>query len=100
MSANSPKESTIEAINISVSPTNKCEKKKKKKKKKKTCNHDECRKKLRLTDLPCRCSLRFCNLHRLPETHSCSFNFNNETDIAFMKRVGLGGGEVCKMEVI
>ena len=98
MSHNSPKESPIVSNNTKVSPTQKC--KKKAKKVKKTCNLQDCRKKLRLSDLPCRCTMRFCALHRLPETHFCSYNFNNETDIAFMKRVGLGGVSICKMEII
>ena len=100
MSHNSPKESHIEPNNTKVSPTQKCKKVKKAKKTKKRCSLQDCRKKLRLSDLPCRCTMRFCTIHRLPETHFCSYNFNNETDIAFMKRVGLGGGEICKMEII
>ena len=73
---------------------------KKKKKKIKRCALKECRKKLFLTDTPCRCKQIYCSLHRLPEMHTCSYNFKNETEASFMKRVGLGGGKVLKLEVI
>jgi len=69
-------------------------------KKKKRCNHPNCKKKLKLTDMPCRCQKCFCAKHRLPEQHDCSFNFKKEGAEEFMKRVGLGGGEYAKLEVI
>ena len=28
----------------------------------------------------CRCNYIFCNLHRLPECHNCSFDFNFDKD--------------------
>ena len=34
-----------------------------------------CRKKLKLTDLECRCAARFCAQHRAPEEHACTFDF-------------------------
>jgi predicted nucleic acid binding AN1-type Zn finger protein len=72
----------------------------KKKKVVKRCSFETCKRKLKLTDMGCRCKNRYCQQHRLPESHFCEFNFKNETAEAFMKRVGLGGGEPCKMEVI
>ena len=48
----------------------KCEKKCKKKR----CSHNGCRKKLKLTDMSCRCHKRYCAKHRLPESHICSWN--------------------------
>lgn len=33
-----------------------------------------CRKKLTLTDMECRCKVRFCASHRMPEEHSCTFD--------------------------
>ena len=47
-------------------------------KKKIICNHKECKKKLKLVDITmgvCRCNQIYCNMHRLPENHDCSFNF-------------------------
>jgi len=75
-------------------------KKPKKKTKCKRCSFETCKRKLKLTDMVCRCQKRYCSLHRLPEKHCCEFNFKNETEEAFMERVGLGGGVPCKMEVI
>jgi hypothetical protein len=41
------------------------------------CSHNQCNKKLLLSDLSCRCELRFCSLHRQPELHQCSFNYKS-----------------------
>jgi len=50
-------------------------KKKKRGEKKKTrCSHQECRRKLKLTDMECRCHKRYCSQHRLPESHICSWD--------------------------
>lgn len=38
----------------------------------KRCDHEQCRKKLTLTDIECKCGKRFCMNHRLPFDHSCS----------------------------
>jgi len=73
---------------------------KSKKTKKPRCNHPECKKKLKLTDMPCRCKLSFCSKHRLPEQHKCPYNFKNENKEDFIKRAGLGGGQYTKIEVI
>ena len=45
------------------------------KKKSKRCGHAECRRKLMLTDMPCKCGIIFCTMHRLSEQHECSFNY-------------------------
>jgi predicted nucleic acid binding AN1-type Zn finger protein len=29
---------------------------------------------LQLADMACRCGLRHCSAHRLPETHGCTFD--------------------------
>jgi predicted nucleic acid binding AN1-type Zn finger protein len=42
---------------------------------KKCCSAEGCKKRLTLTDTVCRCGVRFCGLHRLPETHACSFDY-------------------------
>lgn len=34
-----------------------------------------CRKKLALTDMACRCGIRHCQSHRLPEDHACPHDF-------------------------
>lgn len=38
-----------------------------------TCSH-----KLQLADTTCRCSLRYCAAHRLPETHNCTFDHKED----------------------
>lgn len=44
----------------------------------KRCSKDECKRKLPLTAFACRCSLYYCDEHRMPEDHSCSYNFYEE----------------------
>ena len=39
------------------------------------CNLEECKKKLQLTDFKCKCNNTYCSKHRLPETHSCSYDY-------------------------
>ena len=42
---------------------------------KKFCSREGCKKKLKLTDIECRCGLKFCSLHRYAEKHECTFNW-------------------------
>lgn len=38
-----------------------------------------CKKKLMLSDITCgKCKNRYCGLHRLPEDHSCCYDFKEE----------------------
>jgi len=39
------------------------------------CSQVDCKKKLLLTDILCRCEKRFCLWHRQPETHACTYDF-------------------------
>ena len=39
------------------------------------CSHNECKKKLLLSDIQCKCNERFCITHRMPESHNCSFDY-------------------------
>lgn len=39
------------------------------------CYHTECLKRLKLTDLKCKCGNHYCLIHRLPENHKCTFDF-------------------------
>ena len=34
-----------------------------------------CQKKTGLTGIVCRCGITFCSLHRYPEAHQCSINY-------------------------
>jgi hypothetical protein len=39
------------------------------------CNYFNCNRRLKLTDVECRCKNIYCAIHRLPEEHKCLFNF-------------------------
>jgi len=39
------------------------------------CAHDDCKKKLALTDFACRCEARFCAAHRFPQDHACAYDY-------------------------
>ena len=39
------------------------------------CSVKSCNKKLKLTDMECKCGHIYCQIHRLPETHNCEYNF-------------------------
>ena len=41
------------------------------------CCMSECNKKLKLSDMMCRCKKRYCLKHRLPEDHNCSVDYKN-----------------------
>ena len=43
--------------------------------KKNRCFHSDCKKKLSLCDITCKCKERFCSQHRLPEDHACTYDF-------------------------
>ena len=51
------------------------EKKSSKKKKKNRCQFEGCNKKLTITSFECSCAKRFCPIHRLPESHNCTFDY-------------------------
>ena len=46
--------------------------------KKNRCNFAECNKKLKITDMSCKCKKIFCKFHKFPEDHKCDFNYNSE----------------------
>ena len=41
----------------------------------KRCSFDGCNKKIKLTSFPCKCEKIFCDKHRLPEAHKCTYDF-------------------------
>lgn len=43
-------------------------------KKKNRCSFPNCKKKLKMTDVKCRCMNIYCPIHRLPESHHCDFD--------------------------
>ena len=57
-----------------------------KKKKKNRCSLKGCKRKLKLTNIECRCKNRFCDKHRLPESHNCKWNFKSNSEIEEYKK--------------
>jgi predicted nucleic acid binding AN1-type Zn finger protein len=49
------------------------------------CSAEDCKKKLALTDMACKCSGVYCSAHRMPETHACSFDFRAQQRDNLMK---------------
>ena len=54
----------------------------------KKCCKEGCKKKLMLSDFPCKCSQIFCSAHRMPEVHDCSFDFKKAATDELKKRLG------------
>ena len=44
------------------------------------CFERECVKRLKITDMKCRCGKTYCSLHRLPENHKCEFDYKLKQD--------------------
>ena len=42
------------------------------------CSFTNCKRKLPLTVTTCRCNLLFCDIHRMPEEHSCVYDYKTE----------------------
>lgn len=54
----------------------------------KKCCLEVCKKKLFLSDFPCKCSKIFCSAHRAPEVHECTFDFKKLGNEELAKRIG------------
>ncbi|KAH7477179.1 hypothetical protein PRIC1_001199 [Phytophthora ramorum] len=57
----------------------------------------ECKKKVGLTAIECRCGYVFCSGHRYADQHNCSFDFK-ASDRAELARRNPGGGQFGKLE--
>ena len=57
----------------------------------------ECKKKVGLTAIECRCGYVFCGSHRFEDQHNCSFDFKM-ADRAELARRNPGGGAFSKLE--
>lgn len=57
----------------------------------------ECKKKVGLTAIECRCGYVFCSGHRYADQHNCSFDFKT-ADRAELARRNPGGGQFGKLE--
>ena len=56
--------------------------KKMKKKEPKRCQHKDCRKRLGIVKINCKCELFFCPNHRPPESHSCNYDYKANNKIS------------------
>jgi len=59
----------------------------------------ECRKKVGLTALSCKCGFVFCGLHRFPDQHNCDFDFKAH-DRGNLAKSLTGGGSFAKMQKV
>lgn len=57
----------------------------------------ECKKKVGLTGIECRCGFVYCNMHRYADQHSCSFDYK-AADRAELAKRNPGGGVFEKIE--
>ncbi|OWZ16953.1 Zinc-finger containing protein [Phytophthora megakarya] len=57
----------------------------------------ECKKKVGLTAIECRCGYVFCSSHRFEDQHNCTFDFKT-ADRAELARRNPGGGAFSKLE--
>ncbi|CCI10992.1 hypothetical protein ABG067_005520 [Albugo candida] len=57
----------------------------------------ECKKKVGLAAMECRCGYVFCNSHRYADQHQCSFDYK-AADRAELARRNPGGGQFVKFE--
>ena len=42
------------------------------------CNFDGCNKKLKITDIECKCKKIFCKIHKYPEDHYCLYDYKSD----------------------
>ena len=90
-----------ENINLSIkknSPKN--IKLPKKKKKKNRCSHPDCKRKLGIVDWNCKCNLKFCNKHRFPCDHNCTYDWYNDKKNILDKELMEGKCDFKKIDIL
>ena len=45
-----------------------------------TCSFSNCTKKIKLTDFACKCEKYFCNFHKYPLNHNCSYDYKENNN--------------------
>jgi hypothetical protein len=53
----------------------------------KRCQHTDCKKKLMLSDLACKCENYYCQGHRFAPSHSCTFDYRAAADKVLEKQL-------------
>lgn len=54
----------------------------------KRCSADKCKKKLSLTDFPCKCGKICCSAHRPAEEHGCTYNYRADYTNLLQSTIG------------
>jgi hypothetical protein len=55
----------------------------------KRCYASGCKKKLSLTDFPCKCGKICCSLHRAAEEHDCTYNYRGDYTNLLQSTIGI-----------
>ena len=45
------------------------------KKDKSLCQYGDCKKRIKITDYPCKCRNMYCKIHKLSENHDCKYDY-------------------------
>ena len=51
----------------------------------KKCCQEGCKKKLLLSDFPCKCEKVYCSGHRASEAHDCTFDYKAASKLELLK---------------
>jgi hypothetical protein len=70
-----------------VKPVSEVEKPQAKPERPKRCQHADCKKKLMLSDLACKCENYYCQGHRFAPSHSCTFDYRAAADKVLEKQL-------------
>ena len=52
---------------------------------KETCAYENCKAKLTLASITCKCEKKYCPTHRYPTEHACSFDFKESARQVLLK---------------
>lgn len=55
--------------------------------KKSRCEFGECKTKLGLTSVPCKCGFSYCSIHRHCESHNCAYDFHGSQKAELTKKL-------------
>ena len=39
------------------------------------CQYGDCKKRIKITDYPCKCGNIYCKIHKLSENHDCKYDY-------------------------
>ena len=47
----------------------------------KYCHHSDCQRKLKISNLSCKCGKIFCKFHKYPEQHKCDYDYKEKAHV-------------------